>query len=133
MKVASVAFPDMAGIIGVLQRTPRRAVPTADELRDRLGHAVAAAATGAAGVAEAAAAMADLDRLLTGTVGVRALLADPAVVTELERGSAVVTAAVDGLEAMLESGEGVGLEGAGLESFNATLVDLKDAVWSVCR
>jgi glucosamine--fructose-6-phosphate aminotransferase (isomerizing) len=131
--VASVAFPGMCGIIAVLQRTPRRPVPTADELRDRLGLAVAAAGAGAGGVAEAAEAMADLDRLLAGTIGVRALLADAGVVTELEQGAAVVTAAIDGLDALLESGEGIGLEGAALESFNGSLVRLKDAVWSVVR
>jgi len=113
----------MCGIIAVVQRPARRALPDLGQLVDSLD--------GASGV-EAATVVAAVDRALRGTPGVRALLADPAAAVALDQRVGGLEAEAAALEAAADGGT-LGLTGAELEAFNASLVALKDATWAVRR
>ncbi|MFN8018262.1 MAG: SIS domain-containing protein [Acidimicrobiales bacterium] len=125
----------MCGIIAVARRRSTRPTPSSAELTTPLeGVAAALAAAPAAGLAaaldDAAARVEVVDRLLRGTPGVAALLADRAV-------GAVISAHCDEIAAALAEIEG-GLDddapqGAEVEAVNAAVIRLKDALWAVQR
>ena len=79
-----------------------------------------------------AVALEHADRSLQGAPGVRTLLADEGLVTDLERRLAEVHDLVAGLERSLDAGE-VRLDLSQLEAVNAFLGRVKDAAWSLGR
>jgi glucosamine--fructose-6-phosphate aminotransferase (isomerizing) len=124
----------MCGIIAILRRrADDRAVPTGAELLamlDPVPALLAAARTGGSAddLAGAGARLAELDTALRGVTGVRALLADRALVAALETRTAAIGAQVADLERTLDAGA---IATTDLEEFNAALVRSKDALWAV--
>src|SRR5438105_2298447 len=106
----------MCGIVAVVQRRARREPPNVRALVDSLSEQT----------------LADVDAALRGTPGVRALLADPAAADDLDRKLAAIEDEIARREAAADDGT-LGLTGAELEAFNASLVALKDATWAVRR
>ncbi|HEX2577702.1 MAG TPA: glucosamine-6-phosphate synthase, partial [Aquihabitans sp.] len=125
----------MCGIIAVLRRRSERTPPGSDQLlallegtADRLRAADPAAL--AAEVAEVAGAAEQVDRLLRGTPGIRALLADRSLATSLDGLVSDTAAALAEREAALDDQPA---DPAGLEAVNAAVIRLKDALWAVQR
>src|SRR4051794_36532788 len=115
----------MCGIVAILSRPSRRAVPDAGELLALLDAAVAAPTLHAA-----AAATARVDTLLKGVPGTLALLGDANLVT-------AIVARLDQLDARAAQREqeldGSLLAPDALEWANAELIELLDASWPVRR
>ena len=116
----------MCGIIAILARPSARAVPTAAELIGGLDRAVAAA-----DLSTATAAVAEVDRLLHGTPGVRALVGRSDVV-------AALVARLDQLEARAAERDVVleadtSLSPDSLEAAAGELIAFRDAIWAVRR
>ena len=123
----------MCGIIAVVQRSARRTPPTAAEVLAHLDEATGALAPDAAAVDAAAAAVEAVDRLLRGTPGVRALVADGGLAADVEQRVAALDEQLAGIEASLDEGA-LGLHaGPELEAMNAAIIRLKDATWAVRR
>ena len=126
----------MCGIIAVVRRPSLRSVPTRDDV---LG-LVDGTATDLHGVALEAAdgpliAVADrletADRLLRGTPGLRAMLADPGLGDALRLELAAVNLILDRLEEQLDLQATV--DAVNLEAVNASLIRVRDAVWAIER
>ena len=125
----------MCGIIAITRRRSKRPVPSSSDLNARLGVAVdrLPAPTDPdlggrlAGIADTVALV---DRELRGEPGLRALLEDRSLPVSV--GSAIdeIGHTIDAVETHLEA-EGDRLPT--LESINAALVQLKDAVWALER
>jgi len=116
----------MCGIVAITSRPASRPTPSAAELLAGLDAAVAAVPEGAAAVA---AHVEVVDRLLHGTPGVQALVGHPELVIG-------ITARLDQLDAVAVDEERriEALEGAPsdvLETANADLIRLRDALWAV--
>jgi glucosamine--fructose-6-phosphate aminotransferase (isomerizing) len=132
----------MCGIIAVVRRASERTPPSTDELLGLLeagSEALSTALTAAfdspdlpALLGRAAAPIEEADRLLHGVAGVRALLADAALVTTADRMLADVGERLVDLEQRLDRGA-LPVDTAALEQINAVIVRLKDAVWAVQR
>ncbi len=131
----------MCGIIAVLRRPATRDVPTSDEvlavlsggvasLRGLVGDGSADALPDAVALSASAEAFEAADRLLGGAPGLLALTRDGALPGRIEAALADVPALVDAVEAALEDHDG---DAADVESANAGLVRLRDAVWAVER
>src|SRR5262245_28710456 len=123
----------MCGIVVVVRRPSLRALPSMEALEAGLAE-VLASLTGdrsAATVTNAAERVEAINRELGGVPGLRALLAAPTSLTRLDG----ICVALDNEVAALELGlDDPGVSGSsGLESANAALVRLKDAVWCVRR
>jgi glucosamine--fructose-6-phosphate aminotransferase (isomerizing) len=127
----------MCGIIAVVRRRSDRPAPTAAELAAPLEGAAAELAA-AAGTGEALAAVvgavADrvggVDRLLRGTPGVEALLADRSLPAGIGARCEEIGAALAELEAGLDDDPAAA---AALEAVNAAVIRCKDALWAVQR
>src|SRR4051812_39940132 len=117
----------MCGIIAVVQRSARREPPTPTWLDERLG-AARGALLERGDLIAAAEQVEALDRALRGTPGVRALLAAPDAVQAIDAGLAELEDEARHQEAQADEGD-LRLTGAALETFNASLVRLKDATW----
>jgi glucosamine--fructose-6-phosphate aminotransferase (isomerizing) len=150
----------MCGIIAVVRGRSRRLLPASAEILDRLGAVPNLLELGVleaglldvdglpdrdgeqggngregsdveARLARAAEILRETDRLLQGSPGVRALLADRALVAGAEN-------LIDGIGTQVAEIE-VALDDAGsrppanLERLNALLIDVKDAVWAIAR
>ena len=117
---------DMCGIVAIVSRPSSRPTPTDAEVIGLLDAAVAATE-----VSAAAAAVAEVDRLLHGMPGMRALVGRHELV-------AALTARLDQLDARIVTEER-SLEADGsvapdaLELASAALLALRDAVWAVRR
>ena len=136
----------MCGIIAVLRRPPTRDVPTAESILGLLAEATSlldgaadpltAGSRLAEQVAEAAARVAEADRLLGGVPGLVALDRDPGLAGRVDAALSDLPARTAALEALLE-GQSDPEAGSGpadeVEAGNAALVDLRDAVWAVTR
>ena len=125
----------MCGIIAVLRRRSERTPPTSAELLALLdGGAARLAGADAASLATVVAGLADqvaeADRLLRGTPGIRALLADRSLAASIDGLVADATAALAACEAELDAEP---TDPARLEATNAAVIDLKDALWAVQR
>ncbi|MDQ3569611.1 MAG: SIS domain-containing protein [Actinomycetota bacterium] len=120
----------MCGIIAILRRPSLRNPPAAREVLTGLDAARAALGAGVRWLGDAATALEEVDRSLTGPPGVRALLDDQDLATEVERRLVVIEDHLGGLERALDAGE-VDLEPSQLEAVNAALVRTKDAAWSL--
>ena len=135
----------MCGIIAVVRRESTRSVPDAVTVTDPLDLAsrilerlIDSSGPGSvlptdtpAAVAEAAGLVQRTDLLLRGVPGVRALL-------EVVGLTAQVTTLIGGLDLQVAAFEAAldadtSIPGSELERLNASLIDLKDAVWAVRR
>ncbi|NCY15322.1 MAG: glucosamine-6-phosphate synthase, partial [Actinobacteria bacterium] len=132
----------MCGIIAVVRRQSGRALPETAAVCDPLDRASrqldALIVDGSALpddtatlVADAAAAVQVTDLLLRGVPGVRALLEIPGL-------AARVSNLIDGIDLQVLAFEAVldgdtSITGVELEQVNASLIELKDAVWAVRR
>jgi glucosamine--fructose-6-phosphate aminotransferase (isomerizing) len=121
----------MCGIVAVLRRSSGRMPPDGAHLLAELEQAVAAlndAGLGALGpVAER---VEEVDALLRGSPGVRALLGELALAVGVEHHVDQLQLALERVEAALDAGA-EDLTTAELETVNAALVRCKDAVWAV--
>jgi glucosamine--fructose-6-phosphate aminotransferase (isomerizing) len=127
----------MCGIVAVVRKPGARTAPMSEQVVGPLHQAVdtlagglpvAEACTSAAGLVEAA------DGLLRGTEGVWALVHDRRLLAEVEGVCTTLSATVAAVEARLDAADGAGgvaADPAELESVNAAVVRLKDAVWAV--
>jgi glutamine---fructose-6-phosphate transaminase (isomerizing) len=112
----------MCGIVAIVTRPSSRPVPAGAGLLGQLD----AALTVKADIVAAASGVSNVDHLLRGVSGVRALIAQPELVLAIE-------ARLDQFDAVIEE-EDRRLEnviGAELERSNANLIGLRDAVWAV--
>ena len=112
----------MCGIVAIVARPSSRPVPSAAEILAGLDRALSVRSD----ITAAAQQVATVDRLLRGTAGVRALIGAPELVLGIR-------ARLDQLDAVIEA-EDHRLEtvvGADLETGNAALIALRDAVWAV--
>jgi glucosamine--fructose-6-phosphate aminotransferase (isomerizing) len=127
----------MCGIIAVLRRRSRRAVPERPDVEAPLAAALAldlslGATRLAPALDEAAARLEQVDALLRGTAGIRCLLADPDLADRLHRELRGLDARVDDLENELDR-RAQSWSAAAVEAVNAALVRLRDASWAVHR
>jgi glucosamine--fructose-6-phosphate aminotransferase (isomerizing) len=126
----------MCGIIAVVRRGPTRATPTsvdilallepiAPQLRDAAEHDLAEVLCAVADLAEHA------NELLRGVPGLLALLGDPSLPPAIGEHIAAASAFVSAIEQRLDRSAISPTDG--LETLNAQLIRLKDALWSVER
>src|SRR5688572_21631981 len=115
----------MCGIIAVVQRRARRPSPQHDELLVLADQAAAAVAS-ESDVGDAATCLEQLDTLLRGASGVLGMLDDDGIGDELRARLDVVDAAAASLETRADEGS-LAVVGDALETFNASLVRIKDA------
>ena len=129
----------MCGIVAVLARPSVRQPPKPSEVEAALSRALAAlqviasANDLAARGRDLAELAADLERLnddFRGVPGVSCLLSDPRLPEELERDASHLEELVGSLEAALDAGL-ITVSPSQLESLNASLVRLRDAVWGL--
>src|SRR6202140_2641303 len=120
----------MCGVIGVLRRRSSRALPDGAAQLAALDRAALALARGVEGLPAATAEVGGVDRALRGAPGVALLVGDAAVRAAVAERVAGLEAAVDTLEAALDSGTAE-LAGHPLEEVNAALIACKDVVWAV--
>ena len=120
----------MCGIIGIVSRPPTRATPDAAELITGLDLAVGSISAAPADVVGAAAHARGVDELLRGLPGVLALAGHvdlvAAITVRLDR----LDAAASDIEHRLDSNTDQ-LDADALETANAELIDLKDALWAI--
>jgi glucosamine--fructose-6-phosphate aminotransferase (isomerizing) len=126
----------MCGIVAVLRRPATRAVP---DLRGLLESLLGATAElSAAGfddverIASAAATVELVDAALRGVPGVKALCGDPAGAEALRDELSTQRDVLADLEARLDT-DGASIGADRLETLNAALIRIKDALWSVER
>jgi glucosamine--fructose-6-phosphate aminotransferase (isomerizing) len=122
----------MCGVIGVLRRRAARPAPDAAAQIAALDRAVAALASGVAGLPVATGEITGVDRALRGAPGVALLVRDQPLRAALAERVAELEAATATLEAALDAGT-ADLAGQPLEQVNAALVACKDGVWAVGR
>src|SRR2546421_10514912 len=116
----------MCGIVAVVRRPSRRTPPTPGDLTAELDACLAALGAGIDRLDEAADRAEQLDRLLHGVAGVRALLGDADLTSTIRIGAAGGQDRILGIEANLDAGEGAALQPERLEGVNAGLVRLED-------
>ncbi|CAN5791731.1 glutamine--fructose-6-phosphate transaminase (isomerizing) [soil metagenome] len=127
----------MCGIIAIVRRRSDRTPPTAEELLGLLEPAVASLAgdhgADLARVLDTVAAQVEqADRLLRGTPGVHALVADRVLASTLATLLTTAAERLDAIEATLDAGAAP-VDPRALEALNAALVRLKDATWAIRR
>jgi glucosamine--fructose-6-phosphate aminotransferase (isomerizing) len=120
----------MCGIVAVLARRSDVAAPDPAVLLAGVHRARAALAGPDGGIAQAAEELVALDGALRGVAGVRRLLSAPELAARLDTAMADAGRELARIEADLDSGR-FALEGAALETANAALIRLKDAVWAI--
>src|SRR5919109_357318 len=130
----------MCGIISVVRRPGARVAPSPDAVTQPLHQAVAIlaqpgslASTLATALGEAADHVEASDALLKGSEGVWALVHDRRLLAEVEGLAASLTGAVAAIEKRLDAGDDVPTDPAQLETVNAAVVRVKDAVWAVAE
>ena len=126
----------MCGIIAVVRRRSDRAVPTRTELLELIAGVTDPIVEVELSAAESplhdiGARLQEADRLLRGTPGLRALLADSGLadVVKAELGS--LNEQLDRLESQLDAQATV--DSLDLESVNSALISVRDAAWSIER
>jgi glucosamine--fructose-6-phosphate aminotransferase (isomerizing) len=120
----------MCGIIGIVSRPPTRATPDAVELSAGLDLAVSSISAAPADVVGAAAHARRVDELLRGLPGVLALAGHVDLVAALTARLDRLDAAASDIEHRLDSNTDQ-LDADALETANAELIDLKDALWAI--
>jgi len=129
---------DMCGIIGVVRRRDDRDNLSGDDIRatlDAVGAGLNANvedALLAEALGSAASVLGSLDLELRSMPGVRALVGDHALVTEVALKIDAIGSTMNAIEARLDAGS-LDLTDGQVEAVNAALVPLKDAVWAVSR
>jgi glucosamine--fructose-6-phosphate aminotransferase (isomerizing) len=127
----------MCGIVAVVRRPSRRAVPDASVLAAGLDEALGLLERAdAATLAAAAERVEAVDAALHGTPGVRCLLDDRAGQVAIEHHAEALRLALDRLEGELDAralDAGASAAGGDWEAINAALVRLRDSVWAVER
>ena len=117
----------MCGIIAVLRRPSGRAVPGSDDVLAPLVAAVDLLGTAdPSRLSDAADLLEGADRLLGGVPGLLALDRDPSLVGRVTATLAVAPRLLVGFEEVLG-------ESTDVEEANATLVRVRDALWSITR
>ena len=117
----------MCGIIAVLRRPSGRAVPGSDDVLAPLVAAVDLLGTAdPSRLSDAADLLEGADRLLGGVPGLLALDRDPSLVGRVTATLAVAPRLLVGFEEVLG-------ESTDVEEVNATLVRVRDALWSITR
>ena len=128
----------MCGIVAVLRRPGIRALPDVEALTSQLDVAFAMLGPAidemepvhvARAVRDAAARVVDVDVKLRGSAGLRALLAGGAIVDRVDRRSADLETEIARIDHLLDA-QGFRF-GSDIETVNASLEQLKDAVWAV--
>ncbi|WP_421121179.1 SIS domain-containing protein [Aquihabitans daechungensis] len=125
----------MCGIIAVVRRRSARSAPTSAELTSLLEGAAGELRAAPAGALDAAVAgvadrVEEVDRLLRGTPGIAALLADRGLTPVIDAACTDIATALAEREGALDDDPA---SGPALESVNAAFIRLKDAVWAVQR
>ncbi len=122
----------MCGIVAILTRPDGRAVPGPAEVIAALDAAVGVPLPPSApprSVIAAARHVSEADRLLRGIAGVSVLAARPELRTAVLARLDVLDARADAVESYLEATDSA----ADIEARNASLVELRDALWAVRR
>jgi glucosamine--fructose-6-phosphate aminotransferase (isomerizing) len=114
----------MCGIVGIVSRPASRAVPTAADLLALLDRAVAAST-----LADAAGDVFEVDRLLHGVPGVRALVDRHELATAITARLDQLDARIAARDAELEATDGLSPDQ--IETLSTELLSLRDAVWAV--
>ncbi len=128
----------MCGIIAVLRQRSTRGVPDGAELVAGLARAAASladpgtAAELAAAVRVAADEVAVVDAQLHGVAGVRALMATDSLAGDLEAQLDIIRTRAAAVEAALDAGD-IAVDGDDIERVNAALLALKDGLWAIGR
>jgi glucosamine--fructose-6-phosphate aminotransferase (isomerizing) len=122
----------MCGIIAVVRRRSRRAVPTSSAIRALADAvlAVDARVETEGSVEQLADALEALDRELAGVAGVSALMADDQLPTLISHTMELAELRIGEYERAID---GLGVDGASVEGRNAALLRAKDAAWAVGR
>ncbi len=126
----------MCGIIAVVRRPATRTAPDPAVVRDlmravQVGLSEDVSVDLPAALAAAAERLEEIDRLLHGPPGIRALLDTPRLAADVRATFDEIAVAVSDIERDLDE-TGVALDGS-LEAINAGVVRLKDAHWAVAR
>ena len=129
----------MCGIVAIVRRRTQRQQPKAADLLDQLSAVVVRSrrsfgptdgADMATMIASAAQSLAAVDRQLRGEAGLAAMISQPDLVPGIEERLVEIGTNVEAVEAGLDAkGDSVD----GLEAINASMVELKDAIWSLER
>ncbi len=114
----------MCGIVAIVSRPSQRPAPAADTLLGLLDQAVASPV-----LVDAAASVAEADRLLHGAPGVQALVGRSELIAGITARLDQIDARIADRDAELEAA--VGLTPEAIEASNAELLALRDAVWAV--
>ena len=123
----------MCGIVAVVRRDSQRVTPTSAEVLDLLSPVVVVlrdlgSADDLAGrISASAEKLVQADRLLQGTAGLRALLAEKPLRATIRATLSEIDRQIRGLEADLDRSGGE----RATEAVNAGLVQMKDAVWAI--
>ncbi len=125
----------MCGIIAVLRRRSERTPPSSATLLGMLdGSAARLSAASPADLADVVATLAgqanEVDRLLRGTPGILALLADRSLATSI---GGLVEAAMVALADREAGLDAQPADPTGQEAVNAAVIRLKDALWAIQR
>jgi glucosamine--fructose-6-phosphate aminotransferase (isomerizing) len=124
----------MCGIVAVVQRAAAGPAPDPERLRALLSETCslvdAKAPTSALG--SAAGLLEQVDDALRGAGGIGALLRAPELAAEIADRAAALDLVVAAIDRAADEGA-MALVGTELEAYNAALVRLKDALWSVSR
>ncbi|MEM9037415.1 MAG: SIS domain-containing protein [Actinomycetota bacterium] len=125
----------MCGIIAVLQRRSRRAVPGASEVRSFVDRAEAAlgevvTVDDLESLGRVADALAGLDALLSGPTGTAALVDEPSLAPAVRSGLDRLAARLAELDALLDA-TADGRPANELEAISAALIAIKDPLWAV--
>ncbi len=127
----------MCGIVGVVRRRAQRPIPDCGALLRDLEAGLAALDTPGTLLADrlvdSAVAVEAVDVRLRGIAGVRALIGDPQAALVISHRIEELGTRLDAVEAELDGPTGAALEPADLETVNASLVRVRDAVWAIGR
>ena len=126
----------MCGIIAVVRRRSQRPVPESAALLALINGAtsdleIVALDDALDPLTSVGERLHEADRLLRGTPGLRALLADSALVDAIGQETKSLNTVLDGLEAQLDAQATV--DSLDLETVNAALISVRDAAWNIER
>jgi glucosamine--fructose-6-phosphate aminotransferase (isomerizing) len=125
----------MCGIIAIVRRRTNRSLPESRDLLESCAAGVAALSSNADAdlgrvLASVAMSFTEIDHALRGEAGLRAMVADRALVSGLDGLMTDARASLSAIEVHLDA---VGARLSDLEAINASLIRAKDATWSIER
>ena len=123
----------MCGIVVVVRRPSERAAPIVGDLEAELGDVLAGLPSHRSvdGLVAAAGRVEEVDRLLKGIPGLRALLGTPTSLARIDGWCGALETEIAAVEAWLDDLSAHTADE--LEAMNAAVIRLKDAVWAVRR